>query len=58
MLHITDQLNESVRMVQETCPQAEFVRYRRAVGAIMGEMLEVIKPIYSVHASLKPPDFD
>ena len=58
MVQITDQLNESVRVVQETCPEAEFVRYRRAAGAIMGEMLEVMNAIYSVHPSFKPPNFE
>ena len=58
MLQLTDQLNESVRLVQETCPEGEFVRYRRAVGTIKGEILEVINPLYAMHPSLKPPDFD
>ena len=58
MLQITDQLNESVRTVQETCPESEFVRSRRAVGAIMAEILGVINPLYTMHPSIKPPDFD
>jgi len=58
LLQITEQLNESTRMVQDTCPEAEFLRYRRAVGAIMAEILEVINPLYSMHPSLAPPGFE
>ena len=45
-------------MVQDNCPEAEFFRYRRAVGAIMAEILEVINPSTLMHPSLEPPDFD
>jgi hypothetical protein len=58
MLDITDQLNESVRLVQETCPESELVAHRRAVGGIMAEVLEVLNPLYSIHPPLKPPDFN
>jgi hypothetical protein len=58
LLQITEQLNESTRMVQIACPEAEFSRYRRAVAAIMAEILEVINPLYATHPSLAPPGFE
>ena len=58
MLRVTRELNESVRVAQEQLPPDEFFKYRRAVGAIMAEVLEVINPLYSTHPTLKPPGFE
>ena len=58
MLRVSDELNESVRMVQENCPADELLKYRRAVGGIMAELLEVLNPLYSIHPALKPPGFE
>lgn len=59
MLDIGDRLNESVAGVMNDCPEDEFAKYRRAVGAIMAEvLLQVLNPIYKEHPSLKPEDFD
>ncbi len=52
-------LNESARLVQEEASEEEFKRYRRAVGAVMGELwFEVLKPLYSEHPELKPDGFE
>ena len=58
MLHVSDELNESVRMAQDNCPADEFLKYRLAVGGIMAELLEVLNPLYSTHPELKPPGFE
>jgi hypothetical protein len=58
MLRITAELNESVRMAQGNLPPDEFSQYRRSVGAIMAEILEVLNPLYSLHPALKPPGFE
>jgi hypothetical protein len=58
MLQIAGQLDESVRVVQGTCSEQEYSRYRQAVGRIMGEVLvEVLNPLYSMHPSLAPCGF-
>lgn len=55
MLDVSERLNASIRMVQETCNEEDFKTYRRAVGKIMGEiLLEVLNPLYMEHPSLKP----
>jgi hypothetical protein len=46
-------------MVQENCPGDEFFKYRRAVGSIMGEiLLDLLRPLYSAHPTLRPPGFE
>ncbi len=52
-------LNESARLVQVEASEEEFKGYRRAVGAVMGELLlEVLNPLYSEHPELKPDGFE
>ena len=59
MLDVSSRLNESIILVQDTCSEDEFKDYRRAVGAVMGEiLLEVLNPLYKQHPSLKPKGFD
>jgi len=55
MLEYGAKLNDSVRVVMETCSKEEFHTYRRAVGKVMGTMLtEIMNPIYREHPDLKP----
>jgi len=59
MQGLTSQLNRSVGDIMARCPLQEARIYRRAVGAIMAEiLLEVLNPVYELHPSLKPPGFD
>ena len=58
MLRMSDELNESVRMVLDNCPADEFFKYRRTIGGVMAELLEVLNPLYSIHPALKPPGFE
>jgi hypothetical protein len=59
MLRFGAELDQSVELVQKECDETELVRYRRAVGKIMGEMLlEVMNPIYEAHPDLKPPELE
>jgi len=40
-------LDESIRLVMNTCPEAEFKAYRKTVGRIMGAIyLDVMQPIH------------
>lgn len=57
LLGLSERLNESIRMVQETCDDEDFKIYRRAAGKVMGEiLLEVLNPLYEDHPSLKPAE--
>jgi hypothetical protein len=59
MLEYGARLDESVRLVMESCSNSEFEAYRAAVGQIMGTMLlDVMNPIYREHPDLKPPELD
>ena len=56
MLEYGAKLDKSVRLVVACSSENEAVRYRRAVGKILGEMLlEIMNPIYSEYPELKPP---
>jgi hypothetical protein len=55
MAEFGGRLNGSVALVNENCGEAELQEYRRAVGAIMAEVLfRVVNPLYERHPSLKP----
>jgi uncharacterized protein (UPF0305 family) len=56
MLDVSEQLNQSVVFIQKhTKDEEEFIKYRRAVGAIMATIWEeVIHPLYTEHPDLKP----
>lgn len=59
MLDYGKKLDDSVRLVMETCDQAEFEAYRNAVGQIMGTMLvDIMSPIYREHPELKPAELE
>ena len=59
MLEYGARLDESVRLVRDSCSEAEFESYRAAVGQIMGTMLlDVMNPIYREHPDLKPHELD
>jgi hypothetical protein len=58
MIEILARLDSSVATVKEECSSEEFEAYRRAVGGILGEMVEVLNPLYAEHPSLKPPEMD
>lgn len=49
-------LNESIRMVQTKCSDAEFQAYRTGAGRVMGYIYtDVLAPIYHKHPKLEPP---
>jgi hypothetical protein len=57
MLHLSGQLNESVRMIQQKESDEEFKRYRKAVAHIMGSIWDqVLGPLYAEHPELEPPE--
>jgi hypothetical protein len=56
MLDVSSRIDDSIVMVQEHCPDAEFSAYRLAAGRILAEiLLGVLNPLYSAHPTLRPP---
>jgi hypothetical protein len=50
-------LNESIRLVMDTCPEAEFRTYRKTIGEIMGAIyLDVVQPIHRRFPDLEPKE--
>ena len=50
-------LNESVRLVMETCPDEEFKAYRKTIAQVMGDIyLEVMQPIHRRYPDLEPKE--
>jgi hypothetical protein len=57
MLNVSEQLDASIYAVMEHCSYEEFQEYRRAVGAVLGEIvLGILNPLYARHPDLKPPE--
>ena len=55
MLDMGARLDASVTLVRSTCDDTEFIRYRTAIGGLMGAMLlEIMNPLYAAHPHLKP----
>jgi hypothetical protein len=55
MLQINAQLNDSVAFVRDHSTEKDFEVYRRAVGNVMGTIIdEISNPLYKEHASLVP----
>ena len=50
-------LNESIRLVNETCSEEEFKAYRRVIAEIMADIfLEVMQPIHRRFPELEPEE--
>lgn len=56
-LKVSGALDESVRWIDATCPQDEALRFKRAVEAVVGQLvLGVLNPIFQDHPDLAPAD--
>ena len=50
---VIGQLNESLVEIRDTCPDPEFVEYRRAVGGVMAEIyIRIREKIYLLYPDL------
>ena len=58
LLNVVEQLNESIILVMETCQDEEFKAYRLAMARVLGEIFEILDPLYRRHPTIKPPEFD
>ena len=56
MIELSKRVDDSIRMVMETCDREDFEAYRRGAGRVMGYIfLDVLDPLWRAHPSLKPP---
>jgi hypothetical protein len=58
LLDVSGRLDESIGWVEKTCPTEEALAYRKAVCAVLGEILMILNGLYSSHPDLKPPGFE
>ncbi|MEE9342203.1 MAG: hypothetical protein V3V12_01060 [Gammaproteobacteria bacterium] len=57
MLEFRIRLSNSVDYVQDTCNEEESLRYKKAMGKVLGYMIyEIAEPIYDRHPDLRPKD--
>lgn len=50
-------LNSSIHVVLDRCPESEFLAYREAVSKIMADMyFDVMLPIHKSHPELEPEE--
>jgi hypothetical protein len=57
MRKCSEALNDSVRLVMETCPDAEFKAYRKIIAKIMADIyLDVMQPIHRRFPDLEPEE--
>ena len=55
ILNIGKELDESLRLVMDTCGKEEFERYREFVSVIMTTLLmDFMNPLYEKYPDLKP----
>jgi negative regulator of replication initiation len=59
MLEYGTKLDASVAAMQSLLSEEEFIKYRRAIGRVMGAMLlDVMNPLYEMHPQMKPAQLD
>jgi len=59
LLAVSGSLDGSVELVQKRCSEEEFVEYRRGVARVLGEMyFELLKPLYAMNPTIKPPELE
>jgi len=59
MLEYGSKLDATVAEMQSQVPEEEFIKYRRAIGRVMGAMLlDVMNPLYEMHPQMKPAQLD
>ena len=57
-LSINDQMDESIRSVENRISAEEYKAYKRGIGYVMYEVFEkILEPLYKQHPSLKPPEW-
>ncbi len=58
MLEFSSRLNDSVWLVKDKCSAEELRKYKRGIGAIMGDIAtEILNPLYRDNPDLKPKEY-
>lgn len=59
LIDVCQRLDGTIVLAKQRCSEEDFKKYRRAVGAVMGEiLLEILNPMYVEHPELKPPGME
>jgi hypothetical protein len=58
MIEIGGRLDRSVLVLQQQCSPEESRVYGRAIGQVLGDMLDILNPLYEEHPSLKPSQME
>jgi hypothetical protein len=59
VLEANEKLEKSMKLVEDNCPQPEFLIYKRAVGKVVTAILfEILEPLYETNPELKTPGWD
>ena len=59
MLEFSRRLEETVKLVHDTCSLDEWKEYKRVAGTIYLEIFVwILEPLYKKYPSLKPEDWD
>jgi len=57
LFECSGRLDQSVARAKKECSEAEFLEYRKAIGAVMGATFDqLLLPIFAAHPELKPRD--
>lgn len=56
-LDLTKALNKSLKLVQRTCPEEEFLQYRNIIGRILGEVYDIVVGVSRAYPELTPRGF-
>jgi hypothetical protein len=58
-LSINDQMDDSIRAVENKTTPEELKAFKRGVGHVMYEVFEqIVEPICKQHPSLRPPEME
>lgn len=57
VVDVSTQLNAVLWLVKERCPEEEFLVCRERVGAVMGDLYDIVRPLAERHPKLSPPGY-
>lgn len=57
VVEVSARLNEALWLVKEQCPEDEFLVCRQRVGAVMGDLYDIVRPLSEAHPKLSPPGY-
>ncbi len=57
VVDVSARLNEVMWLVKERCPEEEFLVCRARVGAVLGDLYDIVRPLAETHPKLSPPGY-